>query len=147
MASPIASPAMVPWKFDGLSSVSKPLPSKNETVWPAATELENSSSARSPIVNVPLPVTAPPMKAEAFASTFTKLDTRELLNARLPAALKKLAPAILIVPALLIALTPVPNQFDPLTFQIPPLLLLNVAVANPTLPDIVPVLLMVRPPL
>jgi hypothetical protein len=55
-----------------------------------------------------------------------------------------MVPALLIA---LIALTLLPNQFDPRTFQIPPLLLLKVAVASPTLPEILPVLLIVMLPL
>src|SRR5260221_13546993 len=57
-------------------------------------------------------------------------------------------------PKLLIVLARPRNRFDPLTFQKPPMLLLNVVpemlngdVPNATLPDMVPELLTVTPPL
>src|SRR5260221_12161461 len=60
--------------------------------------------------------------------------------------------AILMAPELLIVLARPPNQFVPLTFQPPPMLLnvvpemLNGDVPNATLPDMVPVLLTVTAP-
>ena len=93
------------------------------------------------------------MTAALFASIVAWL---ELLNARVPpvAARKLLAPVISIVPRLLIVSTMPPNEFDPLTRQMPPELLLNVAarilkadVPNATSPDMVPELLTMTRPL
>src|ERR1700738_4426807 len=63
---------------------------------------------------------------------------------------------ISIKPELMIALALLPNQFHPLRFQVPPLLnvalvmlngvALNVDVPSETLPDMVPELLTVTPP-
>src|SRR5258708_14906220 len=110
--------------------------------------------------NVPLPETVPPISAALLDVTFT---TFELVNASVPpvAARKLLAPVTSIVPRLLIVSAMPPNEFDPLTNQVPPLLLLNVAatmvkgtfgvelkadVPNATLPDMAPELLtMMRP--
>ena len=66
MMSLTARPEIVPAKVAGLSSLSNPLPSANETVWVEITEFVNSSAAWSSIRNDPWvgavpPVTAPPI--------------------------------------------------------------------------------------
>src|ERR1700741_1716432 len=65
--SPDDSPAMVAEKPAGSSKVSNPSPAK--VTVPAVTELKNSSLETLPIKNDPVPVTAPIIETEEFAST------------------------------------------------------------------------------
>ena len=107
----------------------------------AATHTSDETRENVPLVPL-MPATGPPIKANESASRLTALA---LSNPSVPDVVNIATSEILMVPALL--MVPPPNVFDPSTFQMPPLLLLKVAVARLTLPVMVPELLTVLLPL
>src|SRR5690349_1002201 len=115
---PFAPDAKLSGRFEpieaGLSNVRRPLPAKL-IAWVAATENPSSSAERSDSVIVPVPVTLPKICAELFDATrmLPVFDSAIALRADKPAMPDmRIMPALLIVPLL-------PNEFQPLGFQIP----------------------------